>query len=84
MYWKLGVGGSPNNPTVMGKIYDTNWQDVVYRTSISTDNNFSASGNLFKTLPVRLSLGYNRTEGVVRNDDLERLFCQSTSYSNIF
>lgn len=70
--WKLGTGGSPANPTVMGKIYDTDWQDVVYRTSVSTDNNFSASGNLFKTLPVRLSLGYNRTEGVVKNDDLER------------
>ncbi|QQV04114.1 MULTISPECIES: SusC/RagA family TonB-linked outer membrane protein [Chryseobacterium] len=70
--WKLGVGGDINNPTVMGRIYDTNWQDVVYRTSVSTDNNFSASGNLFNRLPVRLSLGYNRTEGVVRNDDLER------------
>ncbi|KFF24992.1 TonB-dependent receptor [Chryseobacterium piperi] len=70
--WKLGVGGSPDNPTTMGRIFDTNWQDVVYRTSVSTDNNFSASGNLFKRLPIRLSLGYNRAEGVVRNDDLER------------
>lgn len=70
--WKLGVGGNPSNPTTMGKIYDTNWQDVVYRNSVSTDNNFSASGNLFKVLPIRLSLGYNRTEGVVKNDDLER------------
>jgi iron complex outermembrane receptor protein len=70
--WKLGVGGNPSNPTTMGKVYDTNWQDVVYRNSVSTDNNFSASGNLFKVLPIRVSLGYNRTEGVVKNDDLER------------
>ncbi|KPE52339.1 SusC/RagA family TonB-linked outer membrane protein [Chryseobacterium indologenes] len=70
--WKLGVGGNPLNPTTMGKVYDTNWQDVIYRNSVSTDNNFSASGNLFKVLPIRVSLGYNRTEGVVKNDDLER------------
>ncbi|KQR94896.1 hypothetical protein ASG01_03250 [Chryseobacterium sp. Leaf180] len=70
--WKLGVGGSIANRTQPGKIYSTNWQDVVYRTSVSTDNNFSASGNLFKALPTRLSLGYNKTEGVVKNDDFER------------
>ncbi|WP_294245710.1 TonB-dependent receptor plug domain-containing protein, partial [uncultured Chryseobacterium sp.] len=71
--WKLGVGGTVDSPTVTGTLYDTNWQDVIYRTSVSTDNNLSLSGAVFdKKLPVRLSLGYNRTEGVVKTSDYER------------
>lgn len=71
--WKLGVGGSASAPTTTGTLYDTNWQDAIYRTSVSTDNNLSVSGALFdKKLPVRLSLGYNRTEGVVKTSDYER------------
>lgn len=68
--WKLGVGGNSATNT-MGTIYDTNWQDLIFRNSVSTDNNFSASGKLFN-VPTRLSLGYNRAEGVVLNDQMER------------
>ncbi len=70
--WRLGVGGNPDNPNVMGKIYDTNWQNVIFRTTVSTDNNLSISGTLFNKVPARLSLGYNRTEGVIRTSDYER------------
>lgn len=70
--WKLGVGGNQNNPTTAGTIYNTNWQDEVLRNSISTDHTFGASANLFKKIPFRGSFGYNRTEGVVINNDLER------------
>lgn len=70
--YRLGVGGSPDNPTTPGQIYDTDWQRAIYRTSVSSDNNLSISGNLFKKLPIRLSLGYNRTEGVVKTSDYER------------
>jgi len=70
--WSLGVGGSSTMPTVAGKLYDTNWQEQIYRTSVSSDNNFSASGSLFGKLPTRFSFGYNKAEGVVKNDDLQR------------
>ena len=70
--YRLGVGGTLANPTTTGKIYDTDWQKAIYRTSVSTDNNLSLSGTLFQMLPARLSLGYNRTEGVVRTNDFER------------
>jgi TonB-dependent starch-binding outer membrane protein SusC len=51
---------------------DTNWQDVIFRTSISTDNNFSVRANLYKKIPFRLSLGFNRTEGLIKTSDYER------------
>ena len=60
-------------PAIEGRILaDTNWQDAIYRTALSTDNNFSVRTNLFNKMPARFSLGYNRTEGVVRTNDYER------------
>jgi iron complex outermembrane receptor protein len=47
--YRLGVGGDVNNPTIPGQIYDTDWQKSIYRTSVSSDNNLSISGNLFKS-----------------------------------
>lgn len=79
--WKLGVGGSApvrddngniTSPAVMGKIYNTDWQKEVLRNSLSTDHTFSASASLPDGTPIRASLGYNRTEGVVKMNDLDR------------
>ena len=54
----------PSTPGVIeGRIlYDTDWQDEIYRTAISTDHNFSAKTNLYKVLPMRASLGYTKNE----------------------
>ncbi len=54
------------------EIYDTNWQDAIYRTAISSNYNFSARANLFKKIPFRASIGYNNSEGVVKTNDYER------------
>ena len=77
--YRLGVGGVIDDPltpinesNIPGTIYNTDWQKQIYRTSVSSDNNLSIAGRLFKSVPTRLSLGYNRTEGVVRTSDYER------------
>jgi TonB-dependent starch-binding outer membrane protein SusC len=54
-------------------IYDTNWQDQIYRGTITTDNNFSVRTNLFKKIPFRASVGYTNAEGLVRTNDYKRL-----------
>lgn len=77
---KLGVDDpsnelvdNPATPQIEGRILsNTNWQDAIMRTSILTDNNFSASGKLFKTLPVRASVGYLKNEALVKTSDYER------------
>ena len=62
-----------STPQIEGRIIgDTNWQDEIYRTSISTDHNFSARANLFKKIPFRASVGYNNTQGLVKTNDYER------------
>jgi len=54
-------------------IYNTDWQDVIYRTAISKDYTFSARANILNKIPIRASVGYNNTEGVVKKSDYERV-----------
>lgn len=67
---KLGVA-DPNNASNR-IIYNTDWQDAVLRTSISSDNNFSVKANLFKKIPFRASVGYTKNEGLIKTNELER------------
>lgn len=63
-----------STPEVEGRILsNTDWQDAIYRTSISTDHNFSAKANLYGKIPFRASVGYTRNEGLVKTNDYERL-----------
>ena len=50
---------------------NTDWQDEIYHTAISTDHNITVSGAV-KNLPYRLSLGYTNQEGILRTSDFER------------
>ncbi|WP_127139203.1 SusC/RagA family TonB-linked outer membrane protein [Flagellimonas oceanensis] len=52
---------------------DTDWQDAIYRTAISFDHNFSARGSIFNSVPIRMSLGYTETQGLVKTSDYERI-----------
>lgn len=51
---------------------NTDWQDVIYRNAISTDNNISFSGGV-DGLPYRVSIGYQNQQGIVRTDKLEKI-----------
>jgi len=50
----------------------TDWQDYIFRTSASTNNNLSFSQN-YGAGNVRATFGYSKTFGVVENSDLERI-----------
>ena len=51
---------------------NTNWQEELFQTSVSTDNNLSLSG-AYKTLPYRVSMGYTDETGIMKNTDMQRL-----------
>ena len=55
----------------LGK-YNTDWQDEIYRTAVSNDQNFSMTGAV-KEIPYRLSLGYTNQEGIIRKNAYERM-----------
>ena len=60
-------------PSGQRAIYNTDWQDAIYRTAITKDYNFGVRANLLKSIPFRASIGYNETEGVVKTNDYERI-----------
>ncbi|MCW5515076.1 SusC/RagA family TonB-linked outer membrane protein [Muriicola sp. Z0-33] len=52
--------------------FDTNWQDFITRTAVSTNNNISYANNYGKG-NVRATFGYSKQFGVIEKTDLERI-----------
>ena len=50
---------------------NTDWQDLIYRTAISTDHQVSITGAT-KHMPYRVSLGYTDEQGIVKTSSFER------------
>ena len=50
---------------------NTDWQDQIFQTAISTTHSLSVSGGL-KNMPYRVSAGYNHSDGIVMNNYLRR------------
>ena len=50
---------------------NTDWQDEIYRTAVSTDHNVTISGGL-KFMPYRVSLGYTNDQGILKTSSFER------------
>ena len=70
----LATDDLATSDVIEGRILsNTDWQSEIYRTSISTDHNFSARANIFNDVPFRASIGYNNTQGLVKTSDYNRL-----------
>jgi iron complex outermembrane receptor protein len=50
---------------------NTDWQDEIYRTALSTDHNVSVYGGV-NAVPYRLSIGYTKQNGIVQTSGFER------------
>ncbi len=62
--------GNSSQVALLGSA-NTNWQDEVYRTAFTTDNNISLTGGI-KKLPYRFSLGYLSQDGILKTGNLSR------------
>lgn len=51
---------------------ETDWQDQIFRTAVSTDHNLSVSGSAGERLPYRVSVGYTNENGILDTSNLER------------
>jgi TonB-dependent starch-binding outer membrane protein SusC len=63
--------GSDAQKALLGKA-NTDWQDEIFTTAITSNNNVSASGSLFNMLPLRVSIGNTRNPGILKNTSFER------------
>ena len=50
---------------------NTDWQDEIFRTAVSTDHNITMSGGM-KNMPYRVSLGYTNNQGIIKTSKFER------------
>ena len=51
---------------------NTDWQDQIFRTSVSTTHNLSITGGL-KNMPYRVSLGYQSESGIIKKSYMKRI-----------
>ena len=51
--------------------YNTDWQDEIFRTTVSTTHSISMSGGL-KNMPYRVSAGFQNSEGIIDNSWMRR------------
>lgn len=66
----INATGTPDEIARLGGA-NTNWQQEIYQTAITTDNNLSVSGSA-GNLPYRVSFGYTDAEGILKTDDFKR------------
>jgi TonB-linked SusC/RagA family outer membrane protein len=52
--------------------YDTDWQNEIYQLGMTTDQNLAVSGT-YKSLPYRVSVGYNNQKGTLKTSGFERV-----------
>ena len=67
----VNTKGTDAQKALMGTS-STNWQDEIFHTALTTNNNISVSGSLFNKLPVRLSVGNVDNPGILKNTSFER------------
>ena len=63
--------GEDNLPIAFGNA-NTDWQDEIFRTAVSTDHHVSINGAI-KNLPFRVSIGYTDQNGIVKTSNMRRL-----------
>ena len=56
---------------VNGKIYNTDWQKKVLRTTVSSDYNLSVGGTV-GFLPYRVAVGYTNNNGIINTSKMDR------------
>lgn len=50
---------------------NTDWQDEIFRTAVSTSHNVSVTGGL-KNMPYRVSAGYQSDQGIIKESSMQR------------
>ena len=68
------VSDDPLTPNVIeGRIiYNTDWQEELFKRTDYVNNNLNISGSLFDAIPARLSLGNTYQEGLILTDRFNR------------
>ncbi len=64
-------------------IYNTNWQDEIYRNAFAMDHSLSATG-AFNKVPYRFSLGYTGQDGIMETSNFQRTSLAASLNPSLF
>lgn len=67
----INQNANPNVAALLGD-YNTNWQNEIFKTALSTDNNVSLRGVIGDFMPFRASVGYTNEDGMLKTGNFER------------
>lgn len=65
------INGTTLDTSLLGTA-NTNWQDQVFRKTVSRINNLTVRGSMFDVVPIRLSVGFNNQEGAILTSNYNR------------
>ncbi|WP_400190421.1 SusC/RagA family TonB-linked outer membrane protein [Hymenobacter sp. B81] len=71
MSYAIAQGLVPDDRAAFVGSASTDWQDAIYQTAWTTDNNLSVTGSAGR-LPYRVSVGYLDQDGTLRTGNLKR------------
>jgi len=65
------ISGTTLDTNLLGTA-NTNWQDEVLQSTVSTQHNFTARGSIFNAIPTRMSLGFSELQGAILTSQYDR------------
>ncbi len=68
---RIADGKTPAQAADLLGTANTDWQDLIFKKSVSTDHYLSANGNILN-MPYRASVGYTNQNGILKNSNFER------------
>jgi iron complex outermembrane receptor protein len=65
------LSGSTLDASLLGTA-NTDWQDEVLQNTVSTQHNLTAKGQIFKSIPTRMSVGFTEQQGGILTSEFSR------------
>ncbi|WP_442266543.1 SusC/RagA family TonB-linked outer membrane protein [Tenacibaculum sp. ZS6-P6] len=65
------IPGTTLDTSLLGTA-NTDWQNEIFRNTVSTIHNLTARGTIYDLVPIRLSVGFNDQEGALLTSDFTR------------
>lgn len=72
MYNLVNTYGTDVQRSLLNDDVNTDWNDQIFKTAFSTDNNLSVGGTIADVLPYRMAVGYSNQDGILKTDNVTR------------
>jgi len=66
------ISGTTLDTSLLGTA-NTNWQDEILQSTLSTQHNFTVKGSILNKIPTRVSLGFSNQEGAILTSQFNRV-----------